>query len=287
MTAAMPNTSTDLAAAGSAASATGTTAGTTAGTTTSISPATTKVMLITGASRGIGAATARAAGRAGYRVGVNYHQNAASAQAVVDDIRAAGGQAVALQADVGQWDQVQRLFRQLDEAFGRLDVLINNAGVLANFRVDELRPEALLAMYQANVFSSYYCAGEAVRRMSTAHGGGGGVILNLGSMAAKLGGLGGATAYAGSKGAIDSFTIALAKEVGKEGIRVNCLRPGLIATDMQNLHGGMEKIEPMAKTAVPLGRSGRADEVAQTALWLASDAASYVHGAIIDVSGGR
>ena len=246
-----------------------------------------KIMLITGASRGIGAATARAAAAAGYRVGLNYHQNAAAAAAVVSDIQSAGGQAIALQADVGQLDQVVRMFAQLDEAFGTLDVLINNAGVLASFRVDALEPEQLLAMYQANVFSSYYCAREAIRRMSTLHGGRGGAIVNLGSMAAKLGGLGGGAAYAGSKGAIDSFTLALAKEVGKEGIRVNCIRPGLIATDMQNLHGGMEKIEPMAKTAVPLGRSGRADEVAQTALWLASDAASYVHGAIIDVSGGR
>ncbi len=246
-----------------------------------------RIMLVTGGSRGIGAAIARAAGRAGYRVGLNYLRNEAAAQAVVADIRAAGGQAIALQADVGQLDQVVRMFAQLDEAFGKLDVLINNAGVLASFRVDELEPEQLLSMYQSNVFSSYYCAREAVRRMSSAHGGRGGVILNLGSMAAKLGGLGGGAAYAGSKGAIDSFTFSLAKEVGREGIRVNCIRPGLIATDMQNLHGGIEKVEAMAKTAVPLGRSGRADEVAETAIWLASEAASYVHGAIIDVSGGR
>ena len=246
-----------------------------------------KVMLVTGASRGIGAAIARAAGRAGYRVGVNYVHREDAAQAVVNDIVAAGSQAVALRADVGQLDEVVRLFAELDAAFGTLDVLVSNAGVLASFRVDELEADKLMAIYQANVFSAYYCAREAVRRMSTTHGGRGGVIVNLSSVAARLGGLGGGAAYAGSKGAIDSFTIALAKEVGREGIRVNAIRPGLIGTDMQQAHGGIEAIEQLAKSVVPLGRAGLADEVAQAALWLASDAASYVHGAIIDVAGGR
>ena len=246
-----------------------------------------KVMLVTGASRGIGAAIARAAGRAGYRVGVNYLHSEAAAHAVVAEIGQAGGEAVALHADVGRSDDVQRMFVELDAAFGALDALVNNAGVLGVFRVDALEEAQLDAVFRSNVYSSFFCAREAVRRMSTRHGGRGGVIVNLSSVAARLGGLGGGAAYAASKGAIDSFTVALAKEVGLEGIRVVALRPGLIGTDIQQAHGGLERMEALAKTAVPLGRSGSADEVAQAALWLASDAASYVHGAVLDVSGGR
>jgi NAD(P)-dependent dehydrogenase (short-subunit alcohol dehydrogenase family) len=246
-----------------------------------------KVMLVTGASRGIGAAIARAAGGAGYRVGVNYHRSEAAAQQVVAGIRAAGGEAVALQADVSQLPEVVRLFKQLDSQLGTLDVLINNAGILANFRVDALDEAQLAAVFQANVFSSFYAAREAVRRMSTAHGGRGGAIVNLSSVAARLGGLGGGAAYAASKAAIDTFTLALAKEVGREGIRVNALRPGLISTEIHNVHGGIEQMEQMAANVVPLGRAGSADEVAQAALWLASDAASYVHGTVVDVAGGR
>ena len=247
-----------------------------------------KVMLVTGASRGIGAAIARAAGRAGYRVGVNYHRSRDAAVELVSAIHAAGGEAVALQADVGCLSDVERLFTELDAALGTLDVLVNNAGILANFRVDEIESESqVLGVFQANVFSAYWCAREAVRRMSTAHGGRGGCIVNLSSVASRLGGLAGGAAYAASKGAIDSFTLALAKEVGREGIRVNALRPGLIATEIHDAHGGMAQMERMAQANVPLGRSGSADEVAEAALWLASDAASYVHGAIIDVAGGR
>jgi NAD(P)-dependent dehydrogenase (short-subunit alcohol dehydrogenase family) len=247
-----------------------------------------KVMLVTGASRGIGAAIARAAAHAGYAVGVNYHRSGDAAQAVVNDIRAAGGKAVALQADVGRLADVERMYVELDAALGTLDVLVNNAGILANFRVDAIESESQVrAVFEANVFSAYWCAREAVRRMSTAHGGRGGCIVNLSSVASRLGGLGGGAAYAASKGAIDSFTLALAKEVGREGIRVNALRPGLIATGIHDVHGGLEPMERMAQSAVPLGRSGSADEVAQAALWLASDAASYVHGAVIDVAGGR
>ena len=247
-----------------------------------------KVMLVTGASRGIGAAVARAAAREGYRVGVNYHRSADAAHAVVAAIRTAGGEAVALQADVARLAEVERMFRELDAAFGTLDVLVNNAGILANFRVDAIEDEAQLrAVFEANVFSAYWCAREAVRRMSTAHGGRGGAIVNLSSVASRLGGLAGGAAYAASKGAIDTFTLALAKEVGREGIRVNALRPGLIATEIHDVHGGLEQMERMAQANVPLGRSGSADEVAQAALWLASAAASYVHGALIDVAGGR
>ena len=246
-----------------------------------------KVMLITGASRGIGAEIALLAGRSGYRVGVNYLQSAEAANAVVARIREHGGEAIALQADVSRLDDVVTMFQQLDAAFGAPDVLVNNAGVLANFRVDAVDAQNVLDVFSANVFSAYYCAREAIRRMSTAHGGKGGVIINLSSVASRLGGLGGGAAYAASKAAIDTFTLSLAKEVGLEGIRVNAVRPGLISTDMHKVHGGVAKMQEMAKTAVPLGRAGAASEVADVALWLASDAASYVHGSVIDVAGGR
>jgi NAD(P)-dependent dehydrogenase (short-subunit alcohol dehydrogenase family) len=244
-------------------------------------------MLVTGGSRGIGAAIARAAGNEGYRVAVNYLGNESAARVVVDEIRARGGEAVALQTDVGRFDDVVRMFREVDEQFGAVDVLVNNAGILAKFRVDELDANALEAVFRSNVFGTYYCAREAVRRMSTAHGGHGGVIVNMSSVASRLGGLSGGSAYAASKGAIDSFTLALAKEVGREGIRVNALRPGLIATEIHEVHGGLEQMTQLAATAVPLGRAGSAEEVARAVLWLASPAASYVHGAVIDVAGGR
>ena len=246
-----------------------------------------KVMLVTGASRGIGSEIALLAARSGYRVGVNYLHSESAAQQVVKRIEQEGGEAVALRADVGKLDEVVAMFGQLDTAFGALDVLVNNAGVLANFRVDAVDECNVLDIFSANVFSAYYCSREAIRRMSTAHGGKGGAIINMSSVASRLGGLGGGAAYAASKGAMDSFNLALAKEVGPEGIRVNAIRPGLIATDMQNIHGGIAKIEQLAKTAVPLGRAGSAQEVAQVALWLASDASSYVHGSIVDVAGGR
>ena len=246
-----------------------------------------KVMLVTGASRGIGAEIALLAGRSGYRVGVNYLQSAEAANAVVARIRDGGGEAIALQADVSRLDDVVTMFQQLDAALGAPDVLVNNAGVLANFRVDAVDAHNVVDVFSANVFSAYYCAREAIRRMSTAHGGKGGVIINLSSVASRLGGLGGGAAYAASKAAIDTFTLALAKEVGLEGIRVNAIRPGLISTDMHKVHGGVAKMEQMAKTAVPMGRAGAASEVADVALWLASDSASYVHGSVIDVAGGR
>ena len=246
-----------------------------------------KVMLVTGASRGIGAEIALLAAGQGYRLGVNYNSSEAAAQEVVERIRAQGGDAVALKADVGCIDEVARMFGELDERFGRIDVLVNNAGVLASFRITEVDASNVAAIYAANVFSAYYCAGEAARRMARSRGGAGGAIVNMSSVASRLGGLAGGTAYAGTKGAIDAFNLALAKELGPEGIRVNALRPGLIATEIHNVHGGIGQMEQLARTAVPLGRAGTAREVAEAALWLASDAASYIHGAVIDVAGGR
>lgn len=253
----------------------------------SMSDASKKVMLVTGASRGIGAEIASMAAERGWRVGVNYLRSEAAAQAVVERIRAAGGEAVALRADVGQLPEVVRLFAQLDDAFGRLDALVNNAGMLANFKVTEVDEHNVAQLYAANVFSAYYCAREAVRRMARSRGGQGGAIVNMSSVASRLGGLGGGTAYAGSKGALDAFNLALAKEVGPEGIRVNTLRPGLIATEIHEVHGGLDKMREMARTAVPLGREGSAREVAEAALWLVGEQSSYVHGTVIDVAGGR
>jgi NAD(P)-dependent dehydrogenase (short-subunit alcohol dehydrogenase family) len=246
-----------------------------------------KVMLVTGASRGIGAEIAVGAARQGWRVAVNYHRSADAAHEVVRRIRDAGGEAVALQADVSQLPEVERLFQELDASLGPIDALVNNAGVLASFRITEVDETNVAGLYGANVFSVYYCAREAVRRMARSRGGRGGVIINMSSVAARLGGLAGGSAYAGSKGALDAFNLALAKEVGPEDIRVNALRPGLIATEIHNVHGGLEQMEKLARTAVPLGRSGSAMEVAEAVLWLASDAASYVHGAVLDVAGGR
>ncbi len=246
-----------------------------------------KVMLVTGASRGIGAEIAKLAGRSGYKVGVNWHRSEDAARTVVDEICGAGGEAVALQADVGRSDEVQRMFEQLDEKYGAPDVLVNNAGVTASFRVEETDEERLETLLRANVYSVFFCAREAVRRMSTSHGGRGGAIVNISSVASRLGGRVGGAAYAASKGAVDIFTMALAKEVGAEGIRVNALRPGLIATEMHDIYGGLAAMEKMAQAVVPMARSGAPAEIASAALWLASDAASYVHGAILDVSGGR
>ena len=244
-------------------------------------------MLITGASRGIGAENARIAARNGYHVGVTDNRPRDAAPTRVAESRDAGGSAVALQADVGHRDQVMRLFNELDKAYGRLDVLVNNAGVLANFRVDESTETNVTTVFRANVFSMYFCSREGVRRMSTRYGNKGGSIVNMSSVASRLGGLAGGAAYAASKGAVDTFTLALAKEVGPEGIRVNALRPGLIATDIHDAHGGVERMQAMAKSVVPMGRSGTAAEVAEAVIWLASDAASYVHGAVLDVAGGR
>lgn len=243
------------------------------------------VMLVTGASRGIGAEVAFQAARAGFKVAVNYLNSEDAAQQVVRQITDQGGQAVALRADVGRQDEVRRMFAQLDDAFGPLDVLVNNAGILEVLSIGDADEASLDRNYRANVFSAYYCAREAVLRMSTQHGGKGGAIVNLSSVASRLGGLG--VAYAGTKGAIDAFNLALAKEVAGQGIRVNAVRPGLISTSIHDASGGMDKMHDMAKTAVPLGRAGSVGEVAQAILWLCSEGASYVNGTLLDVAGGR
>ena len=244
-------------------------------------------MLVTGASRGIGAEVALLAGRSGYRVGVNYLHSEAAAMKVVETIRKEGSQAIAIKADVGKLEQVVAMFEQLDAAFGQIDVLVNNAGRLSNFRVDAVDERNLLDIFSGNLFGAFYCAREAIRRMSTAHGGKGGVIVNMSSIGARLGGVAGGAAYTSSKGAMDAFNLALAKEVGPEGIRVNAIRSGLISTEIHELHGGAAKMEQMVKASVPLGRAGQASEVAQVALWLASESSSYVHGTVVDVAGGR
>jgi len=244
----------------------------------------TKVMLVTGGSRGIGASIAKLAGASGYAVAVNFVRNSNAAEEVVRSIRSGGGKAIAVRADVGEDGDVQRMFAEVDDQLGKVDVLVNNAGILGNCRVEDMDAATLTGIFRANVFSMYYCAREAVRRMSTKHGGTGGVIVNMSSVASRLGGLAGGSHYAATKGAIDTFSLALSKEVGGEGIRVNTIRPGLIETEIHDVHGGMNAA--LAKS-VPLGRSGQADEVARVALWLASEDASYVHGAIVDVAGGR
>lgn len=244
-------------------------------------------MLITGAGRGIGAALARLAAQRGYAVAVNYAHSATAADALVHEITSAGGVAIAICADVSQPEGASALFKHVDQQLGRVDVLVNNAGIIGDTTlIDQMDPAALAQVFATNVYSYFYCAGEAVKRMSTRHGGPGGAIVNMSSAAARHGGFPKEIAYAASKGAVDTFTLGLAKEVGLDGIRVNALRPGIIDTAMHDAHGGKQTIAAVGAT-VPLGRAGQANEVAETVLWLASPAASYVHGALIDVSGGR
>ena len=243
-------------------------------------------ILITGASRGIGRAIAEQAAQQGWSIGLNYKQSQTEAMDLAEELQARGVKVVCLLADVSQQSEVQRMFREFDEALRPLHALINNAGILASFLITQVDETNLHQLYGANVFSAYFCAREAVLRMSTANGGTGGAIVNMSSVAARLGGLSGGRAYAGSKGALDSFNLALAKEVGTQGIRVNAIRPGLIETEIHNVHGGVAQMQNMAKTAVPMGRSGTAQEVAKVAMWLAGPDASYVDGSIVDVAGG-
>ena len=243
--------------------------------------------MVTGASRGIGQAIARLAAQQGWSIGLNYNQSQTEAMSLAEELRQMGTKVICLQADVSQQSHVKRMFSEFDEALGPMHALINNAGILASIMITDVDETNVHRLYSANVFSVYYCAREAVLRMSTAHGGSGGAIVNMSSVASRLGGLAGGSAYAGSKGALDSFNLALAKEVGTQGIRVNAVRPGLIATEIHNVHGGIDQMKTLAKTAVPMGRSGTAEEVAKVVMWLAGPEASYVHGSIVDVAGGR
>jgi NAD(P)-dependent dehydrogenase (short-subunit alcohol dehydrogenase family) len=245
------------------------------------------VLIVTGGSRGIGAACARAGASAGYQVVVNYSRSRAAALAVVSDIEQAGGTAMAVGADVSRPDEVERLFAETDRRFGRVTALINNAGIGGAIRAVEEHTEATLNdLFLTNVYSCIHCSSAAIRRMAPRHGGSGGVIVNISSAAARLGGIAGMVAYAASKGAVDSFTTGLAKEVGRDGIRVVGIRPGLIETEILEPIGGADLIRELAPS-IPIGRAGQPDEIAQAAIWLLSPAASYVHGTTIDVSGGR
>ncbi|MBW2393032.1 MAG: SDR family oxidoreductase [Deltaproteobacteria bacterium] len=245
-----------------------------------------RVVLITGGSRGIGAATARLAAAHGYAVGVNYVQAEEAARNVVGEIETAGGRAIALRGDVSKEADVVGMFERVAEELGPPTALVNNAGVvMAQARLEAMSAERLERMFAVNVMGAFLCAREAVRRMSTQHGSAGGVIVNVSSGASRRGSPGEWVDYAASKGAIDSMTIGLAKEVAAEGIRVVAVRPGLVKTEIHTAGGEPARVERMAPL-VPMQRGGEPGEVAEAILWLMSSAASYTTGAILDVAGG-
>lgn len=245
------------------------------------------VLIVTGGSRGIGAAVARLAGARGYAVAVNYVRDAAAAAGVVAEIVAGGGRAVAVRGDVAAEADVTRLFAEAEGALGPLTALVNNAGITGGFaRVADVTAEAVTRALAVNVTGSILCAREAVRRMSTSRGGAGGAIVNISSLAARTGGSGEWVHYAASKGAINTLTIGLAREVGDEGVRVNAVAPGLIETDLHTANGDPGRPARIAPT-VPMRRAGTAEETAEAVLWLLSPAASYVTGTILEVGGGR
>ena len=246
-----------------------------------------RVLLVTGGGRGIGAATARLAAAQGWAVAVNYTANSLAADEVVRGIRELGGTAITAKADVADEAQVLAMFQKIDAKLGRLTGLVNNAGVVdVSARVDEMSMARWRRMFDINVIGSMLCAREAVRRMSTKHGGEGGSVVNVSSAASRLGSPGQYVDYAAAKGAIDAFTIGLAREVAAEGIRVNAVRPGLIETEI-HASGGLPTRVRDLQHLVPMQRGGTADEVAQAIVWLLSDAASYTTMSLLDVSGGR
>lgn len=245
-----------------------------------------QVLVITGGSRGIGAAIAKAAAARGYAVCINYLNSRGPAEELVEGIVAKGGQAIAVQADVGNATAVEHMFRIVDERLGRVTALVNNAGGYDGVnRIADMTPAQLMKTFSTNTFSYFYCAREALHRMSKLRGGNGGAIVNVSSRAATFGGLLKEAHYAASKGAVDTFTISLAREAGPEGIRVTGVRPGPILTDIHDVHGGGAAARTIGANG-PLGRAGEPEEIAEAVLWLLSDAASYVHGTTIDVTGG-
>jgi NAD(P)-dependent dehydrogenase (short-subunit alcohol dehydrogenase family) len=246
-----------------------------------------KTLLVTGGSRGIGAATAKLAALNGWRVAVNYVRDQQSAGKVVAAIEDQGGEAFAIQGDVGSEPDIMAMFEAVDRRFGSLEGLVNNAGVVdVAARVDEMSLERLERMMRINVTGSFLCAREAVKRMSTKHGGEGGAIVNLSSAAAPLGAPGQYVDYAAAKGAIDVLTLGLSREVAEEGIRVNAVRPGIIDTEIHASGGQPDRVAQM-RGVVPMKREGTVEEVAQAILWLLSEDSSYTTGAVINVTGGR
>ncbi len=246
-----------------------------------------KVMLITGASKGIGAATALIAAQRGWTVCVNYRSDELAARRLVEEIDAKGGRACITQGDVSREDDVLRVFETVDRTYGRLDGLVNNAGILEQqTRLDQMSADRLHRVFATNITGAFLCAREAVRRMSTMHGGQGGTIVNVSSAASRLGSPWEYIDYAASKGALDTLTLGLSKEVANEGIRVNAVRPGLIYTDIHARGGEPGRVDRLGAT-VPMGRGGTAEEVALSIMWLMSEEASYCTGTLLDVAGGR
>ncbi|CAN5129500.1 SDR family oxidoreductase [soil metagenome] len=245
------------------------------------------VILITGGSRGVGAATARLAAARGYDVAISFVSDEPAARGVVDAVQSLGRKALAVRADSADPERIEHLFAAIDHEFGRLDVLVNNAAVLAlQARIEDLGFERLQRIFAVNAIGPFLCSQQAIRRMSTRHGGQGGAVINVSSAAARLGSPNEYVDYAASKGAIETFTTGFAKEVAREGIRVNCVRPGHIYTDMHASGGEPGRVDRV-KDSIPMGRGGQPEEVARAILWLASEEASFVTGTFLDVTGGK